>query len=91
MKIPVGLVALFFTTCAFAQNAPPKVGTKPLAQVKPSAPMGCKLVGAVKSIKIWAGDCTDAAQIRGATSATEAAPELSLSERAAGAIPGQKQ
>jgi hypothetical protein len=49
MKIPVGLVALFFTTCAFAQNAPPKVGTKPLAQVKPSAPMGCKLVGAVKS------------------------------------------
>ena len=91
MKAPVGLVALFFATNAFAQSAPPKVGAKPLVQVKPTAPMGCKLVGTVKSTKIWAGDCTDAVQIRGATSASEAAPELPLSERAAGAVPGQKQ
>jgi len=90
MKTPVRLVALFFATGAFAQNAPPKVGTKPLVQVKPSAPMGCKLVGTVKGTKIWAGDCTDAAQMRGAVPAAEAAPEPPLSARAAGAIPGEK-
>jgi hypothetical protein len=56
------LAALFISTSAFAQSAAPKagvpsVGDKPLVQVKPKAPMGCKLVGTVKGTKLWAGDC----------------------------------
>ena len=56
------LIALVFSTEAFAQGASPKpkratVGTKPLVQIKPSAPAGCKLVGTVKGTKLWAGDC----------------------------------
>lgn len=50
------LAALFISTSAFAQSAP-SVGDKPLVQVKPKAPMGCKLVGTVKGTKLWAGDC----------------------------------
>jgi len=52
---------------AFAQTAAPKVGGKRLKQVKPSAPMGCKLLGSVKGTKIWAGDCAAAPELRGAT------------------------
>jgi hypothetical protein len=48
--------AIAFSTAAFAQTAP-KVGTKPLVQVKPKAPTGCKMVGTVKGTKLWAGDC----------------------------------
>jgi len=56
------LAALFISTSAFAQSAAPQVGVpsvgdKPLVQVKPKAPMGCKLVGTVKGTKLWAGDC----------------------------------
>lgn len=91
MKTPVGLVALFFATAAFAQSTPPKVGTKPLVQVRPSAPMGCKLVGTVKGTKVWAGDCIDAAEIKDAAPVAEANPAQSLPARAAGAIPpGQR-
>jgi hypothetical protein len=56
---------------AFAQTGAPKVGGKRLKQVKPSAPMGCKLVGTVKGIKLWAGDCTAAPELRGATPSDE--------------------
>jgi hypothetical protein len=52
------------STTAFAQTAP-KVGGKPLKQVKPPAPMGCKFVGTVKGTKLWAGDCADAPELRG--------------------------
>ena len=51
------LVAVCFSTTAFAQSAPPKVGNKPLVQVKPKEPTGCKLVGTVRGTKLWAGDC----------------------------------
>jgi hypothetical protein len=61
MKPLIGLVALLFTTSAFAQAAPPKAAKKPHAQVRPQAPMGCKLVGTVRGTKIWAGDCIGAA------------------------------
>ncbi len=82
------LVAICFSANAFAQDAPPKVGNKPLAQVRPKEPMGCKLVGTVKGTKLWAGDCVGS-ELRGATPATET---QSLPERATGAIPsGQKQ
>jgi hypothetical protein len=81
------LVAICFSATAFAQSTPPKVGNKPLVQLKPKEPMGCKLV-AVKGTKLWAGDCVGL-EIRGTTTTTE--PQ-SLSERATAAIPpGQKE
>ena len=58
MKAVLVLVAICFSTTAFAQDAPPKVGGKLLVQVKPKAPQGCKLVGTVRGTKLWAGDCT---------------------------------
>ena len=53
-----------FSASAFAQTAAPKVGGKPLKQVKPPAPMGCKLVGTVKGTKRLSRDiqtCSKAA------------------------------
>jgi hypothetical protein len=82
------LVAICFSASAFAEDAQPKIGSKPLVQVKPKEPVGCKLVGTVKGTKLWAGDCTGL-ELRGTTPATET---QSLPERATGAIPpGQKQ
>jgi hypothetical protein len=89
MRIAVGLFVLLFATSAIAQSDPPKAGKKPAAQAKPAAPMGCKLVGSVKGTKIWAGDCVDGAELRGAAPSAETP---SLPAAAAGAIPpGQKQ
>ena len=88
MRSLIILVALCFPVAALAQVAPPKIGNKPVVQVKPKEPMGCKLVGTVKATKLWAGDCV-ASELRGATPETET---QSLSERAIGVIPpGQKQ
>ena len=82
------LFAICFSANAFAQDAPPKVGNKPLVQVKPKEPMGCKLVGTVKGTKLWAGDCVGL-ELRGATTTTET---QSLPERATEVIPSdQKQ
>jgi hypothetical protein len=89
MKPLLILVALCLSANALAQDASPKVGNKPLTQVKPREPMGCKLVGTVKGTKLWAGEC-EAAELRGSSAP---APETrSLTERASGIIPpGQKQ
>ena len=85
MRWLIILAAVCFSATAFAQSAPPKVGNKPLAQIKPKEPMGCKLVGTVKGTKLWAGDCV-ASELRGAT---ETKP---ISEQDIEAIPpGQKQ
>lgn len=75
-------VAICCSTNALAQAAPPKVGDKPLVQVKPKAPQGCKLVGTVKGTKLWAGDCR-------ASDADNAAVEMPppLAAQAIGAIP----
>jgi hypothetical protein len=81
------LTAICLTTSASAQDAPPKIGNKPLVQVKPKEPMGCKLVGTVKGTRLWAGDCVGS-ELRGATYVE---PQ-SLPERATSVIPpGQKQ
>ena len=89
MRVLVILTAVCFSTTAYAQDAAPKVGNKPLAQVKSKEAMGCKLVGTVKGTKLWAGDCTGPAELRGSATATET---QSLPERATGVIPpGQKQ
>ena len=92
MRGLVILAAVCISATAFAQSSAPKSAKKPpLAQATPKAPMGCKLVGTVKGTKIWAGDCADAAELRGATPSAEVAPP-SLPAEAAGAIPpGQKQ
>ena len=88
MRVLLILAAISFSAAAYAQDAPPKVGTKPLARVKPKEPMGCKLVGTVKGIKLWAGHCV-ALELRGATPTTET---QSLPERATAVIPsGQEQ
>jgi hypothetical protein len=60
-----------FSGYALAQTAA-KSG-KPLKQVKPSAPMGCKLVGIVKGTKIWAGDCASGPELRGTPPTVEPA------------------
>ena len=51
------LVAICSSGTVFAQSTPPKVGNKPLVQVKSKEPMGCKLVGTFRGTKLWAGDC----------------------------------
>jgi hypothetical protein len=89
MKALLVLVAISFSANAFAQDAPPKVGNKPLARVKPREPMGCKLVGTVRGTKLWAGDCADAAELRGAAPTAETAPP-DPPAAAAAAIPGQQ-
>jgi hypothetical protein len=88
MRFLIILAVVCFSANAFAQAAP-KVGNKPLAQLKPKEPMGCKLVGTVKGTRLWAGDCVGS-ELRGATPATET---QSSPERESGAIPsgGQKQ
>jgi hypothetical protein len=67
------LVATCLSADALAQAAPPKVGTKPLVQVKPKVPMGCKFVGTVKGTKLWAGDCAATPELRGTTLTDEPA------------------
>jgi hypothetical protein len=82
------LVAICYPATAFAQSAPPKLGSKPLVQVRPKEPMGCKLVGTVRGTKLWAGDCVGS-ELKGSTPTTE--PQA-LSEQPTGAItPDQKE
>jgi hypothetical protein len=74
---------------AVAQGVPPAkrptVGGKPIVQVKPSTPVGCKLVGTVKGTKIWAGDCAGVSGLRGATSGED------VSSSPPAAAPTEKQ
>jgi hypothetical protein len=64
--VVMGLV-LVLPNNAFAQSRTPAkrptIGGKPIVQVKPSAPVGCKLVGSVKGTKLWAGDCIAAPEL----------------------------
>ena len=87
MRVLLILAMICVSTNAFAQDAAPRVGNKPLVQVKPKKPMGCKLVGTVKRTKLWAGDCTSS-ELRGTVPAAET---QSLPAQATRAIPaGQK-
>jgi hypothetical protein len=94
MRTLLILITVCFSAAAFAQSPPPKAG-KARAQPKAQTPMGCKLVGTVKGTKIWAGDCADAAGLRGAVPAAAPAAEgapLSPTEPAASPVlPDQKQ
>jgi hypothetical protein len=91
MKSLIGFAAILFATSAFAQSAAaPKVGNKPLVQVKPQAAMGCKFVGTVKGTKLWAGDCVAASEVMGATPAADTAPQSSPAQ-ATDAIPSAEK
>ena len=74
------LVLACLSTAALAQTPTPKM---PPVQAKPKEPMGCKLVGAVKGAKLWAGDCVAASELRGAVPVETP----SLPERASEALP----
>jgi hypothetical protein len=59
------------STSAFAQTPKvPKVGSRPLVQMTPKGPTGCKLVGTIKGTKLWAGDC-EASELRRSVPAAE--------------------
>jgi hypothetical protein len=79
---------------ALAQGATPTkrptIGGKPLVQAKPSAPMGCKLVGTVKGTKLWAGDCTAASELRSTTTGEGAAPQVPP-DQATGVVPKEQR
>ena len=75
MRALLILVAICFSATVFAQSAPPKVGNKPVVQVKPKEPSGCKLVGTVRGTKIWAGDCVGVELLKG----THTSPEQGTS------------
>lgn len=86
----ISLLTLVFPVTGLAQGVAPTVGGKPLVQVKPNAIASCKLVGTVKGVKIWAGDCT--ADARVLETPAGAAASSTLPEQAAAAIPrGPKQ
>jgi hypothetical protein len=91
MKAFAGLAALLFATSAFAQSAQPKVAAQPPMHAKPQAAMGCKLVGTVKGTKLWAGDCMDAAALRGVEPTAETTPPALPAQAGAAIPPGQTQ
>ena len=61
------LVAICFSTNAFAQSAAPTVSNKPVVRAKPKEPSGCKLVGTVRGTKLSAGDCIGVELLKGTT------------------------
>ena len=75
MRVLIILAAVCFSANAMAQAPPPKVGHKPLVQVKPE---GCKFVGTVKGTKLWAGNCAAALELRGTTPTGEPASKPSI-------------
>ena len=81
------LVFICSSSTVFAQSAPPKVGNKALAHVKPNAPMGCKFVGTVRGTKLWAGDCAGP-ELRGSTTTPE---NQALPEEPTGSIPADRK
>jgi hypothetical protein len=93
MRTALSFAVLLIPTLALAQGAKPAkrptVGAKPLVQVKPRAPAGCKLVGTVKETKLWAGECTAAPELRTGTPAEESSP--SVHDAAGGATPKDQQ
>jgi hypothetical protein len=87
------LVLIFLPTAALAQDATPAkrptVSGKPIVQVKPGAPAGCKFVGTVRGTKLWAGDCTGS-ELR-TTMPAEQTSKPPLADQAVGAIPKGQQ
>ena len=93
MRTALCFAILLIPTLALAQGAKPAkrpaVGAKPLVQVKPWAPVGCKLVGTVKGTKLWAGECTATPELRTGTPSEESGP--SAPDAAGGTTPKDQQ
>jgi hypothetical protein len=93
MRTALCFAILLIPSLAVAQGATrakrPTVGVNPLVQVKPRAPVGCKLVGTVKGTKLWAGECTATPELRTITPAEESSP--SVPDAAGGATPKDQQ
>ena len=81
VKIPqAAIIALFRVMNRYVGNLPPMpgvfpdypapVGSRPLVQITPKGPTGCKLVGTVKGTKLWAGNC-EASELRRSVPAAE--------------------
>ena len=94
MRTALCFAILLIPTLALAQGATPAkrptVGAKPLVQVKPRAPVGCKLVGTVKGTKLWAGECTAAPELTTGAPAEESS-SASVPDAAVGAAPKDQQ
>jgi hypothetical protein len=73
MRALLIVCVIAFSASASAQTAAPKAAKGP-RQARPPAPIGCKLVGAVRGTKLWAGDCAPSSELRGATPPDE--PEV---------------
>lgn len=52
MKTLVGFIVLLSTTSVLAQSPPKAAKRPPPVQLKPQAPMGCKLAGTARGTKI---------------------------------------
>lgn len=93
MRTGLCLAMLLIPTIALAQGPTPAkrptVAAKPLVQMKPRAPVGCKLVGTVKGMKLWAGECTAAPELR--TGAPVEEPGPSAPDAAGGTTPKDQQ
>jgi hypothetical protein len=76
--VSLGLVLILSSNVALAQNRTPlkrpTVGGKPIVQVKPTAPVGCKFVGTVKGTKLWAGECMAPPELRTSTPPEDKTP-----------------
>jgi hypothetical protein len=74
MRVSLIFAAISFSAAAFAQSAPPRIGDKPLVQVKPKGPTEPSEVSTAQSygLTVWS-------ELRGSISVTET---QSLSERA---------
>jgi hypothetical protein len=59
------LVAICFSTTAFAQGAPKIVNKPPPDRAKPKEPTAYKLVATVRGTKLWAGDCMGVELLKG--------------------------
>ena len=77
------LVAICFSTTAFAQARRPRPATNRAVRAKPKEPTACKLVGTVRGTKLWAGDCVGVELLKG----TQTSPEQGTSV----IPPGQKE
>ena len=76
--VAFGLALILSSNVALAQSRNPQKrptsGGTPIVQVKPGAPIGCKLVGTVKGTKLWAGECIAAPELRTTTMPEDKAP-----------------
>jgi hypothetical protein len=85
MRFLLILIAIGYSSIAFAQA--PSINAKRQLHAGAQEPTGCKHVGTVKGIKLWAGDCVSSNELRASAPASEA--QQPPSDGAETAPPGQ--